>query len=168
MLCILGTTADAQRNREFGACVCAVEHRELVCRIFGADSRGMPRGLRQESRLSEERESAGFDRFARVEFSVQQFDFAGFVRRGSVRARCFRFFRNGCPDRGSALATPFFNKVNIPLGLLLLFLTGVGPLLAWRKTSTESLKRNFAWPLIIQCWSLVRFCLRWDCASFIR
>jgi cytochrome c-type biogenesis protein CcmF len=29
-----------------------------------------------------------------------------------------------------------------------LFLTGVGPLLAWRKTSTESLKRNFGWPLI--------------------
>jgi cytochrome c-type biogenesis protein CcmF len=37
--------------------------------------------------------------------------------------------------------------VNIPTGLLLLFLTGVGPLLAWRKTSTESLKRNFGWPL---------------------
>jgi len=41
----------------------------------------------------------------------------------------------------------FFNKVNIPIGLLLLFLTGVGPLLAWRKTSTESLKRNFGLPL---------------------
>jgi cytochrome c-type biogenesis protein CcmF len=42
----------------------------------------------------------------------------------------------------------FFNKVNIPIGLLLLFLTGVGPLLAWRKTSIDSLKRNFGWPLI--------------------
>src|SRR5260370_18047971 len=31
--------------------------------------------------------------------------------------------------------------------MLLLFLTGVGALLAWRKTSTESLKRNFGWPL---------------------
>ncbi|MGC1902966.1 MAG: heme lyase CcmF/NrfE family subunit [Candidatus Acidiferrum sp.] len=47
-----------------------------------------------------------------------------------------------------SVGTPFFNKVNLPLGLLLLFLTGVGPLLAWRKTSTESLKRNFAWPSI--------------------
>src|SRR5262249_13096622 len=45
-----------------------------------------------------------------------------------------------------SVGAPFFNKVNIPLGLLLLFLTGVGPLLAWRKTSTESLKRNFLWP----------------------
>jgi cytochrome c-type biogenesis protein CcmF len=43
---------------------------------------------------------------------------------------------------------PFFNKVNIPLGLMLLFLTGVGPLLAWRKTSADSMKRNFKGPVI--------------------
>jgi cytochrome c-type biogenesis protein CcmF len=48
-----------------------------------------------------------------------------------------------------SVGAPFFNKVNIPTGLLLLFLTGVGPLLAWRKTSTESLKRNFGGPLAI-------------------
>jgi len=48
-----------------------------------------------------------------------------------------------------SVGAPFFNKVNIPVGLLILFLTGVGPLLAWRKTSTESLKRNFGWPLLI-------------------
>ena len=29
---------------------------------------------------------------------------------------------------------PFFNRVNIPIGLFLLFLTGVGPLIAWRRT----------------------------------
>ncbi len=46
-----------------------------------------------------------------------------------------------------SVGAPFFNKVNIPLGLLLMFLTGVGPLLAWRKTSTESLKRNFRGPV---------------------
>jgi len=48
-----------------------------------------------------------------------------------------------------SVGAPFFNKVNIPIGLLLLALTGLGPLLAWRKTSTESLKRNFLWPLIL-------------------
>ncbi len=47
-----------------------------------------------------------------------------------------------------SVGSPFFNKVNIPLGLLLLFLTGVGPLLAWRKTSLDSLKRNFGLPAI--------------------
>ncbi len=46
-----------------------------------------------------------------------------------------------------SVGPPFFNKVNIPIGLFLLFLTGVGPLLAWRRTSLDSLKRNFGWPL---------------------
>jgi cytochrome c-type biogenesis protein CcmF len=41
---------------------------------------------------------------------------------------------------------PFFNRVNIPAGILLLVLTGVGPLLAWRKTSLESVRRNFMFP----------------------
>ncbi len=42
---------------------------------------------------------------------------------------------------------PFFNRVNIPLGLLLLALTGIGPLIAWRKTSTANLKRQFLMPV---------------------
>jgi cytochrome c-type biogenesis protein CcmF len=52
--------------------------------------------------------------------------------------------------RGAKISVgpPFFNRVNIPIGLFLLFLTGVGPLLAWRKTSMESLRRNFGWPLL--------------------
>src|SRR6476660_2389057 len=41
---------------------------------------------------------------------------------------------------------PFFNSVAVPFALLLLLLTAVGPLLAWRKTSLDSLKRNFLWP----------------------
>ena len=43
---------------------------------------------------------------------------------------------------------PFFNRVNIPVALLLLLLTAVGPLLAWRRTSVESLKRNFFLPAV--------------------
>ena len=42
---------------------------------------------------------------------------------------------------------PFFNRVNIPIGLFLLFLTGVGPLIAWRRSSLESLKKAFLGPL---------------------
>src|SRR5260370_39284544 len=51
-------------------------------------------------------------------------------------------------DTKISVGAPFFNKINIPIGLFLLFLTGVGPLLAWRKTSFESLKRNFGGPLL--------------------
>jgi cytochrome c-type biogenesis protein CcmF len=41
---------------------------------------------------------------------------------------------------------PFFNKWMAPIGLVLLFLTGVGPLIAWRKASTENLRHQFLWP----------------------
>src|SRR6266850_4054952 len=41
---------------------------------------------------------------------------------------------------------PFFNKVNIPLGLALLALTGIGPLIAWRRASIPNVKRQFAVP----------------------
>src|SRR5450755_2906403 len=46
------------------------------------------------------------------------------------------------------VGAPFYNRVAIPVALLLLILTAIGPLLAWRKTSFESLKRNFLWPTI--------------------
>ncbi|HEU5261036.1 MAG TPA: heme lyase CcmF/NrfE family subunit [Gemmatimonadales bacterium] len=41
---------------------------------------------------------------------------------------------------------PFFNQVNIPLGLALLALTGIGPLVAWRRASIPNLRRQFAVP----------------------
>jgi cytochrome c-type biogenesis protein CcmF len=47
------------------------------------------------------------------------------------------------------LGPHFFNVVTGPLALVLLFLTGVGPLIAWRKASPASLKRQFKWPTLI-------------------
>jgi cytochrome c-type biogenesis protein CcmF len=46
------------------------------------------------------------------------------------------------------VGAPFYNRVAIPVALILLLLTALGPLLAWRKTSLESLKRNFLWPML--------------------
>ena len=43
---------------------------------------------------------------------------------------------------------PFFDRVTIPIALFLLLLTGVGPLIAWRRSSFESLKRAFRWPAL--------------------
>ncbi len=40
----------------------------------------------------------------------------------------------------------WYNRLMVPIGLFLLLLTGVGPLFAWRRTSLESLRRNFQWP----------------------
>jgi cytochrome c-type biogenesis protein CcmF len=41
---------------------------------------------------------------------------------------------------------PFFNRWMLPIGLVLLFLTGVGPLLAWRKSTILNLREQFMWP----------------------
>ena len=46
------------------------------------------------------------------------------------------------------VGAPYFNRIAIPIGLFLMLLTGLGPLFAWRKTSIESLRRNFAKPII--------------------
>ncbi len=43
---------------------------------------------------------------------------------------------------------PFFNRINVPIGLGLLLLTGIGPLIAWRRSSMESLRRAFFLPAI--------------------
>ncbi|MEO7272653.1 MAG: cytochrome c-type biogenesis CcmF C-terminal domain-containing protein [Vicinamibacterales bacterium] len=43
---------------------------------------------------------------------------------------------------------PFFNKWMLPVGLMLLLLTGIGPLLAWRKSSTSNLVHQFLWPSV--------------------
>jgi cytochrome c-type biogenesis protein CcmF len=43
---------------------------------------------------------------------------------------------------------PFFNRINIPIAMFLLLLTGVGPLIAWRKSSFASLRLAFLWPTV--------------------
>jgi cytochrome c-type biogenesis protein CcmF len=43
---------------------------------------------------------------------------------------------------------PYYNRVNIPIALFLLLLTGVGPLIAWRKSSVASLRRAFLIPVL--------------------
>ncbi len=47
------------------------------------------------------------------------------------------------------VGAPFFNRVNVPIGMFLLLLTGIGPLLAWRKSSLDALRRNFLIPTVI-------------------
>jgi cytochrome c-type biogenesis protein CcmF len=42
---------------------------------------------------------------------------------------------------------PFFNRVNAPLGIGLLFLMGIGPVIAWRRATPRNLWRAFAWPV---------------------
>ena len=63
------------------------------------------------------------------------------------RALLGRFGVEGQPERVT-IGPSFFNHYMVPIGLALLFLTGVGPLVAWRKSSTESLRKQFGAPLV--------------------
>jgi cytochrome c-type biogenesis protein CcmF len=51
--------------------------------------------------------------------------------------------------RGERLTVgpPFYNKWMLPIGLTLLLLTGVGPLLAWRRSTLKNLRDSFIWPV---------------------
>lgn len=48
-----------------------------------------------------------------------------------------------------SVGPPYFNLVSVPIGVLLLFLMGVGPALPWRRTSPGKLKRTFLVPAIV-------------------
>jgi cytochrome c-type biogenesis protein CcmF len=56
------------------------------------------------------------------------------------------------------MGAAWYNQVAVPIGLFLLFLTGVGPLLPWRSTSLRSIRRNFI-PPVIALWVAVIVCL---------
>jgi cytochrome c-type biogenesis protein CcmF len=47
------------------------------------------------------------------------------------------------------VSAPFYNRIAVPVGVFLLFLTGIGPILAWRSTSMRSIRRNFVIPGIM-------------------
>jgi len=47
-----------------------------------------------------------------------------------------------------SVGAPYFNRVMVPLGLLILALTGIGPLMAWRRSSLRSLLRTLRIPLL--------------------
>ncbi len=50
---------------------------------------------------------------------------------------------------------PVFNRWMVPIGIVLLFLTGVGPLIAWRKATPSHLRYQFTWPVTAAVTTLV-------------
>ncbi|MEZ4753020.1 MAG: heme lyase CcmF/NrfE family subunit [Bdellovibrionota bacterium] len=68
----------------------------------------------------------------------------------------FPVFSEAITGTKQAVGIPYFNAVNVPLFLLLLLLMGIGPLIAWKKTSWQNLKKIFLVPFIC---SLVMGCI---------
>jgi cytochrome c-type biogenesis protein CcmF len=69
-------------------------------------------------------------------------------------AAAFVLFATMFPTLSEAIAgerltvgPPFFNAWMTPVGLILLLLTGIGPLLAWRSSTLANLREQFLWPI---------------------
>ena len=69
----------------------------------------------------------------------------------------FPLISEAATGRKVTMGPPIFNLVNIPWALILLFLVGVGPLIAWRKATAENLRRNFSIPGLVGLWTLGLF-----------
>ncbi len=69
----------------------------------------------------------------------------------------FPVFSEALAGNRIAVGPVFFNTMAGPLALLLLFLTGVGPLVAWRRASLANLRRQFVWP--VACGALTALAL---------
>ena len=48
-----------------------------------------------------------------------------------------------------SVGPPFFQRVNFPIGLVLLALVGIGPVIAWRRATKKNLQKNFSTPVIV-------------------
>lgn len=70
---------------------------------------------------------------------------AFFVFFGTLFPAVYKFFFGQEVNVGAT----FFNQWMRPLGLILLFLTGVGPLLPWRKSTSSALVKQFVLPFAI-------------------
>ena len=51
-------------------------------------------------------------------------------------------------DERLSVGVPYFNRMTLPIGLLLLFLMAVAPVLPWRKASEELLRVRLFWPAV--------------------
>ncbi|MEQ1855774.1 MAG: heme lyase CcmF/NrfE family subunit [Longimicrobiales bacterium] len=61
----------------------------------------------------------------------------------------FPLISEGVTGTQISVGPPFFQRVNFPIGLALLALTGIGPVIAWRRATKKNLQRNFATPVIV-------------------
>ena len=61
----------------------------------------------------------------------------------------FPLITEGITGQTITVGPPYFNKINLPLGLALLALMGIGPVIAWRKASRRNLIKNFVTPTMV-------------------
>ena len=54
-----------------------------------------------------------------------------------------------------ALGPPWYDKYTVPLALVLVLLSGIGPVIAWRRATPANARRSFRWPVLAGLATLV-------------
>ncbi|HWM10413.1 MAG TPA: heme lyase CcmF/NrfE family subunit [Solirubrobacteraceae bacterium] len=61
----------------------------------------------------------------------------------------FPLISEALTGRRASIGPPWFDRFTVPLTLMLVLLSGIGPLIAWRRATAANLRRNFKWPVLI-------------------
>src|SRR5262249_49364689 len=48
----------------------------------------------------------------------------------------------------SSVGPPWFDRYTVPLALVLVLLSGIGPVIAWRRVTVRGIRKVFLWPLV--------------------
>jgi cytochrome c-type biogenesis protein CcmF len=67
----------------------------------------------------------------------------------------FPLISEAITGRRASIGPPWFDRFTVPLTLVLVLLSGIGPLIAWRRATAANLRRNFIWPLAVAGAALV-------------
>ena len=58
----------------------------------------------------------------------------------------------------ASVGPPWFDRYTVPLSLVLVLLSGIGPVIAWRRATAANLRRNLAPPRRSSGWRRSRSC----------
>ena len=61
----------------------------------------------------------------------------------------FPLISEAVTGRRHTFGPPMFDRLTVPLALVLVLLSGIGPLIAWRRATTANLRRNFVAPIAV-------------------
>jgi cytochrome c-type biogenesis protein CcmF len=71
----------------------------------------------------------------------------------------FPLISEALTGRQASVGPPWFDRYTVPLALLLVLLSGVGPVIAWRRATLANTRRNFSVPLLAALAALVMLAL---------
>ncbi len=67
----------------------------------------------------------------------------------------FPLISEALTGREASVGPPWFDRYTVPLALVLVLLSGIGPVIAWRRATLANARRNFALPLALALLVLV-------------